>query len=161
SRIPAFAYLLAQHTVLGMIFPVWRRRLADHHWYHDENFTREHSREVEVLPGSCLMMRREDIVLNDALKLYFPEDDLAQRYRGRRCYFLADAKITHREKSSTRSWLATRIYFEDMMIYVRTHHGLLRMALLWLFSRPLYAAMWLKAKQGGQSGGSPHTDAAN
>ncbi|MEM6530954.1 MAG: hypothetical protein AAF653_21835, partial [Chloroflexota bacterium] len=146
SRIPTFAYLLAQHTVLGMIFPAWRGRLADHHWYRDENFTREHTREVEVLPGSCLLMRREDILLNGALKLYFPEDDLAQRFRGRRFYFLADAKITHREKSSTHSWLATRIYFEDMLIYTRTHHGWWRMALLWLLSCPLYGAMWVKAK---------------
>ena len=61
-----------------------------------------------------------------------------------RAYFLADAKIKHHEKSSTRSWFATRIFFRDLLVYCRVRFGLTRMLLLWLLSRPVYWLMWLK-----------------
>lgn len=148
SRIPSYPYLLMMHTPLGWLMPSYKRRLMSHHWYDDENFTREHSRDVSVLPGSCLLMRRANIRLDDDLLLYFPEDDLAQRFKNRKFHFVADAKITHREKSATRSWLAARIYFRDMLIYTRKHHKKGRATLLWMLTRPLWIAMWLRAKLG-------------
>ena len=89
------------------------------------------------------MMRREDIWLDDDLLLYFPEDTLAQNQE-RKFRFLGAARITHHEKSSTRSFFATRIFFRDMLVYCRKQHGLSRMLLLWLLSRPVYWLMWLK-----------------
>ena len=58
--------------------------------------------------------------------------------------FLAAAKIVHHEKSSTRSFFATRIFFRDMLVYCRKQHGGARMLLLWCLSRPLLWLMWLK-----------------
>jgi hypothetical protein len=143
SRAPTYAYLLLMHTPLGWGLRAWRDRLAARHWYAD--WDRETDYDVAVMPGSCTLMRRRDLWLDDRLRLYFPEDDLARRLRSK-CRYLADAQIIHREKSVTQSWLATRIYFRDMLVYTRQHHGPLALALLWLLSRPLLIGLWLKRK---------------
>jgi len=143
SRIPTYAYLLVNHTPL-LIFRGWQVRLNAHHWYGD--WGGDTDRDVEVLPGSCLMMRRDDLRLDSDLKLYFPEDDLARRFEGRKFRFLADGFIIHNEKSVTTSWLATEIYFRDMLIYVRKYHGAAGWGLLWLLSRPLLWGMRYRAR---------------
>lgn len=144
SKIPSYFSLLLNYTALGYLFPTAKRRVQANLLYAD--WDRESSREVKVIPGSCTLMRRQDIRLDDDLLLYFPEDALAQRHR-RPFYFLADAKIEHHEKSSTRTWLARDIFFRDMLVYCRKHHGRLAMLLLWLLSRPVYWAMWLKNRR--------------
>lgn len=141
SRVPTYAYLLLEHTPLGWLFPGWRGRVAARHWYAD--WGRESDRDVEVLPGSCLLMRR-GLQLDGDLLLYFPEDDLARRTPGAKWRYLADAVIIHKEKSVTRTWRATEIYFRDLLVYTRKHHGTARAALVWLLSRPLLWGLALK-----------------
>jgi hypothetical protein len=140
SRRPTYAYLLANHTPLVWLRPGWRARLNAAQWYAD--WSRQSDRDVEVVPGSCIMMRRAALWLDDDLLLYFPEDTLAAP--GRVFRFVAAARIVHREKSVTRSWLATRIYFRDLLVYTRKQHGSASAALLWLLSRPLLWGMALK-----------------
>ena len=144
SKIPSYHSLLLNYTALGYLFPTAKRRVQADLLYAD--WDRESSREVEVIPGSCTLMRRGDIRLDDDLLLYFPEDTLAQSYR-RPFYFLADAKIEHHEKSSTQTRLAATLFFRDMFVYCRKHHGILSMLLLWCLSRPVYWAMWLKNRR--------------
>ena len=141
ARLPGFRHLLLSYTVLGYLLPPLKRRLHREAVYGD--WDRRSDRDVAAIPGACTMMRRGDIRLDDDLLLYFPEEDLAQRQR-KPMRFLADARIQHHEKSSTRNWLATSIFFRDLLVYCRKHHGLGRMLLLWLLSRPLYWLMWLK-----------------
>jgi hypothetical protein len=143
SRLPGFINLLIEHSLLRLIPALTesRRRVR---WYAD--WGRDTDRDVEVAPGSCVLLRREDATLNGDLRLYFPEEDLAQRLQ-RSFRFVAGAHIVHHEKASTRSWVATAVYFDDLMIYTLNYHGRLAAGLLWLFSRPLYAAMWLAAQQ--------------
>ena len=88
------------------------------------------------------MTRREDILLDDDLLLYFPEEALARRHQ-KPMRFLAAARVMHHEKSSTRNWFATRVFFRDLLVYCRKHHGAKHMLLLWLLSRPVYWLMWL------------------
>jgi GT2 family glycosyltransferase len=141
SRLPTYPYLLLNYTPLGWLLRGAKARANARHWY--DGWARDTDHAVEVIPGSCTMFRRGAARLNDALKLYFPEDDLGQRMKLRGFAFVAAARIIHREKSATNNWNATRIYFRDLMIYCRTWHGPARAALLWLFSRPLLAALWL------------------
>jgi GT2 family glycosyltransferase len=143
SRVPTLGYLFANHTPL-MLRKSWHARLNAHHWY--EGWDRDSDQDVEVVPGSCTIMRREDIYLDDDLRLYFPEDDLAKRTK-KPFRFLAAAHITHHEKAATQNWSATRNYYRDLFIYTRKHHGWLMMALLWLMSRPVYWGMWWKNRQ--------------
>lgn len=137
SRIPTYRYLLLTQTPLQWLFPAARQRAQDHHWYTDKGWHRERDFDVQAVPGSCTLMRRAEIHLNDDLRLYFPEEDLARQTDGRLFRFLASPPIIHREKSATRSPLAMRIYFEDMITYTRRYHGRLRAVILWAFSRPL------------------------
>lgn len=141
SEILPYQHLLLSHTVLGALLPGRKRRLHQALFY--GGWARETDRDVAVIPGSCTMMRRSDIWLDDDLLLYFPEDALAQRLGGK-ARFLASAKIAHHEKSSTRNWFASTIFFRDMLVYCRKQHGAARMLLLWLLSRPVYWLMWLK-----------------
>lgn len=143
SRVPTYVYLLLEHTPLGWLFRGWRARVSARHWY--AGWARDADCDVDVLPGSCLMARR-GFALDADLLLYFPEDDLARRTPGAKYRFLAEAVIIHKEKSVTRTWLATQIYFRDLLVYARKHHGMARAALLWLLSRPLLWGMALKRK---------------
>lgn len=128
SQRSTFAYLVRAH-ILGTG--------VSNHWYN--GWQRDTDRDVSVVPGSCLMTRREGFRLDERFKLYFVEDDLPGRYR-----FLAGVSIVHREKSSTRNWQATRVYFADMLAFTHKHYGAACMVLLWLISRPLYWGMWVK-----------------
>ncbi len=143
SRLPPYSYLVLNHTPVGWVFRKWRRLENTELWY--ESWGREIDYDVEVIPGSCTLMRRADIMLDGDLLLYFPEEDLSQRFPGKRRY-LAGARIIHREKSTTQTWLATKIYFRDMLVYTRKHHGIVAAVLLWLLSRPVLWGMTLKQR---------------
>ncbi len=142
SHIPTYPYLLLNHTLLGWFLWGWRNRLNAQHWYAD--WDRTSDRDIEVLPGSCLLMRRDDLTLTADCLLYFPEDDLAQRYREERFRFLSTTFITHHEKSVTQSWLATLVYYRDLLRYTRRYHGAMAAATLWVLSRPLLWGMGIK-----------------
>ncbi len=143
ARIPDFMNLLLDYSLLGYLLPWLRRRRHARLVYAD--WDRRSDRDVEAIPGSCTLTRRRDAGLDDELLLYFPEETLARRLGGR-MRFLASARITHHEKSSTRSFFATRIFFRDMLVYTRKQHGAGAMLLLWLLSRPVYWAMWLRRR---------------
>ena len=141
ARVPTFQDLLLAYTPLGFLLPTLKRSLQAHATYAD--WDRRSDRDVEAIPGACTMMRRVDARLDEDLLLYFPEETLARQH-AKPMRFLAAARVLHHEKSSTRSWLATRVFFRDLLVYCRKHHGAARMLLLWLLSRPIYWLMWLK-----------------
>lgn len=144
SKIPTYASLLLNYTPLGLLLSPIKQGINRDLWY--DGWERDTSREVEIIPGSCNLMHKDDIRLDDDLLLYFPEDTLAQKHQ-RPAYFLVDAKIEHHEKAVTQTWSATSIFFRDMFVYTQKHHGLLAMGVLWLLSRPLYWGMWLKSSK--------------
>ncbi len=135
SRAPSLRYLLLTQTALRWLLPGPRKQAEAHHWYAD--WERDRDFDVEAAPGSCVCMRRADLWLDESLKLYFNEDDLARRFLGRRFRFLAAPAIVHREKSATRTASASRLYFGDLLTYTRKWHGRDVAALMWLLSRPL------------------------
>lgn len=157
SRIPTLAYLLWTQTALRFLRPAHVRALDQAHYYGD--WTRETERDVEAMPGSCCLMRRDELRLNDDLWLYFPEDDLARRHAGRKFRFLASHTIIHREKAATRTARATQVYFRDLFIYTRAHHGRAAALLMATSARPLaWALAWrwrLRTRAMGRS--SPPT----
>lgn len=144
SRIPTFRYLLLTQTPLRWLLPGMRRQAERHHWYDDDGWDRTADFDVQAIPGSCTLMRRADLRLDERMLLYFNEDDLARRFAGRKFRFLASPWIEHREKSVTRSAVANRLYFRDMIAYARIHHGGAGAALLWLATRPLLWAIQLR-----------------
>ena len=141
SRIPTWPCLLLTHALPAQLPVPWRRRLAARQCY--AGWRRDSDHDVEVLPGSCLLMRRAQLWLDEDLLLYFPEDTLAHGFAGARFRFLSGSYLTHFEKSATRpTRFAWRVYWRDLLVYTRKQHGQTRATLLWLFTRPLY---WLTA----------------
>ena len=138
SEIPTYISLLLDYSLLGYLLPTTKKRVHDELYYAD--WDRQSRRDVKVIPGSCTLMRKHDLRLDDDLLLYFPEDSLAREHQGNAC-LLPDARILHHEKSSTQSWFATSIFFRDLLVYCHKRHGTLRMLLLWLLSRPVYWTM--------------------
>jgi hypothetical protein len=151
SRIASFQYLLLTQTVLRLLLVKAARRSEARHYYQDDGWDRTSDRDVEAIPGSCTLMRRADLHLSEALLLYFNEDDLARRFAGRRFRFLCSPAIEHREKSVTRSAHASRLYFRDLVVYTRLHHGTLQAAMIWLLSRPLAWGVTLRWRFGRHS----------
>jgi N-acetylglucosaminyl-diphospho-decaprenol L-rhamnosyltransferase len=142
SRKITFEYLLLTHTMLGWLLPGAKRTAEAAHWY--GSWQRDRDYDVETMPGSCTLMRRGELEYDGDLFLYFPEDDLAHRFAGRKFRFLSEGYITHREKSSTRSWRAIAIYYRDLMVFMRKHYGRIASLVLWLLSRPLYWGMAIR-----------------
>lgn len=144
SRIPALRYLLLTQTPLRWLLPGARRKAEGSHWY--SNWDRSTDADVEVMPGSCTCMRRANLWLDDSLRLYFCEDDLANRFAGRKFRYLAAPAVIHREKAATRSAIASRLYFNDLITYTRKWHGRGAARALRVLSWPLAWAIALRWK---------------
>ncbi|MCS6835218.1 MAG: glycosyltransferase family 2 protein [Anaerolineae bacterium] len=157
SLYPRYADLLLGYTFLGVLLPWWRARRRWRAWYAD--WARDSTRRVEVAPGSCILARREALarvgVFDPRQKLYFTEDDLCRRLgqAGYGILFVAEATLLHYERSSTRQVqrTATRLYFDDMLIYCRNWYGPLAAMLLALLAAPTRWLMDLAQRWRGES----------
>ncbi|MBI5958825.1 MAG: glycosyltransferase family 2 protein [Chloroflexi bacterium] len=150
SKLAGFLDLLFDYTLLGPLLKPWRDRRRREMWY--EGWDRATNHVVEVAPGSNLMVRRAVLdqsgLFDEALKLYFTEDDLCRRILGTGCeiHFVAGATIQHEEHASINKVqrIATHIYFNDLITYMRKYHGRPAAALLAVLVFPTRAAMYLK-----------------
>ena len=144
SRRPTFAYLCWQYSALGWLWPGRRRARWRHHSYGE--WPRESDRDIAVMPGSCYLMRRGELRLDERYLLYFWEDAhaAARQRAGRplRIRYLSAARVLHHESRSTRNRRAQRVFFRDLAVYIRRHHGALARALWWLCALPL--RLWLE-----------------
>ncbi|GAB4575033.1 MAG: hypothetical protein Kow0077_24560 [Anaerolineae bacterium] len=119
-------------TFVGSLLPGLRNRLRAQMWYAD--WDRMSDRDVDVAPGSCMLIPRHVIetvgAFDETMPMYFSDDDLCWRIwqAGYRIHYLADATLTHAERSTTRhiSKRARALYYHDLNVYARKHFGLLR-----------------------------------
>lgn len=153
SRVPSYLDLLLGYTFVGVVLAPLRDRLRRAMWYDD--WARDTTRPVAVIPGSCMLIRREWLfgLFDPALKLYFPEDDLCRRIlqAGGAIHFVAEALILHEEHASVKQAqrLASRIYFDDLITFTRKHYGSLAAAVLRALIVPTRAAMdWVQRRRG-------------
>jgi GT2 family glycosyltransferase len=151
SRFPTYPYLMLGHTFLGFLLRGRLAAIRREMWYAD--WDRESTRAVEVAPGSALIGRRTLLdrrrYFDERLRLYFTEDDLCRRVRdaGAEIHYVAEATLVHREHASVSQVrrLATRIYFDDMIVFARKYYGARRAALLRALALPTRLAMELKS----------------
>ncbi len=142
SRVPGYLDLLLGYSFLGANLWFWRNRRRARMWYVD--WARNSTRAVEVIPGSCWLSPRALLDrlggFDSSLRLYFPEDDLCRRMLAAGCelHFLADAVILHEEHASTRlaQRFASRVYFDDLLVFARKWHGRSAARLLRLLVAP-------------------------
>jgi GT2 family glycosyltransferase len=147
ARDPTRAVLLLDYTPVGLLLGPLRRRTLDRHWYGD--WDRTNARDVDVLPGSCLMVRREALQrvggFDERLLMYFAEDDWCRRIRqaGYRAAYRPVGGVVHPEGTSVRQVArhARRLYFADLVRYARTRHGGASAAILWVTTRPTLWAL--------------------
>lgn len=152
ARFVSFTQLLLQYTCLGVVCAGWRRRLVADLRYGDWDRTSE--REVEVVPGSLMMVRREAIAatqgFDERLRLYFTDDDWCWRIRhaGFRLAYVPVGATVHREMSSARQVpdLARRLYFEDMIRYAGIRFGWWRAGVLRVLTWPTRLALAAAAR---------------
>ena len=157
SEERSFLTLLLEHTPLGFLLAPLRARLEAREWY--ASWDRESEREVGVLPGSLLFVRREAIAsvggLDERLRLYFAEDDWCRRFReaGHGVRYLPIGAVVHPEGASVRQTprAARRIFFEDLVRYTEMRFGRSRARLLSLLAWPLGAALDLSGRLRGET----------
>ncbi len=127
ARFPTFELLLLDHTFLGAL--PRRRELRAKAWYAD--WDRLSEREVDVIPGSLILMRRDVLRavggFDERFRLYFAEDDWCFRVRqaGLKTMYTPVGGVIHPESASVQQIqrLARRIYFEDLTAYARKYFG--------------------------------------
>ncbi len=142
SRAWTYAGCLLESTPLGAVRPDARRQMR--RWARYEPWDRSSERDVDVLPGSCLMVRRSVLdrvgAFDERFRLYFAEDDWCLRIRaaGFIVRYAPVGTVVHPESESVAQSrrLARRLYLEDMGRYARKHFGRRRAILLNAMARP-------------------------
>jgi GT2 family glycosyltransferase len=156
SRFTTFGYLVLNYTFLGKLYrwlsPRAWQSLQDWLWYAD--WDRRTAREIDVLPGSAIIARRE--VWSAAgyfdlrLKMYFSDDYFSRRVQalGLRTLYLPSDGILHYEGSSAKQIgaRALNLYLRDLIVYTALVHGKLAAALLALLLIPTWLVQQLKAR---------------
>lgn len=129
SMTPRYLDLLLGYTFIGAIFSAWRDKRRKMMFY--DGWQRDSVKSIEVAPDSNLMSPRDvllDIgIFDDKLKLYFTEDDICRRIidSGKAVYFVPDALLLHHEHASVEQVqrLASKIYFDDLLIFCKKYYG--------------------------------------
>lgn len=142
SEQTTYSDLLLGYTFLGVIFSGQRAQSRQHMWY--DSWNRQSNRSIGIAPGSCIMASRELLlsfgVFDEALKLYFTDDDLCRDIlaTGKEIHFVAEAILLHYEHASVEQVqrLASQIYFDDLVTFCRKHHGTARALLLQVLMIP-------------------------
>ena len=151
AQFSSFPYFLLEHTFLGLILNGRARKLRQATCYGE--WDRSTARQVDVLPGSFIMTRREVLLSvgshDERFRLYFSDDDWCNRLSraGFRAVYLPTACGIHQEGASTRQLgrLARRIFFEDMIAYAAKYFGRWPARWLWLLCWPSRLGRELKA----------------
>ncbi|NLF01330.1 MAG: glycosyltransferase family 2 protein [Anaerolineales bacterium] len=109
------------HPVLTPGREFWRLLFLERLWpratYHQHLWDRETPREVEVIKGACLVLRREALdqvgLLDEQYFMYSEEMDLCHRLQqaGWQLYWVPQAKVTHYGEASSRQ-RAEAMYIE-------------------------------------------------
>jgi N-acetylglucosaminyl-diphospho-decaprenol L-rhamnosyltransferase len=100
-------------------------------------------RQVDVIPGACMLLRREALddvgLLDESYFMYSEETDLCRRLHVRRweVWYVPEARITHLGGQSTRQMRTAMVLalYRSKVRYMAIHHGALHaLALRTLFT---------------------------
>lgn len=124
-----FGSALIGLSFLQSIFP--KNKVAQQFWLTD--WDRKTTREVGVINGACMMVRRKDFEqvggFDESFFLYWEENDLCNRLKklGKKILFLSEVSVGHvREQSMRQSPVDTSTFFRrSRSIYLRKQCGIL------------------------------------
>lgn len=156
SRFTGFGYLILHYTLIGKVwgalFPASIRRIEGHLWYAD--WDRLSAREVDVLPGCCIIAHREVWrqagAFDARMKMYFSDDYFSRRVQalGKRTEYLITDGLIHYEGASAKqvsAW-ALRVYLADLLTYTRLVFGPAAWLILGVLLIPTYLVQRLRAR---------------
>lgn len=135
SRFPTFLICLIENTVLRKIFSKSKilRKYRINDWNRDTIY------DVDAIPGSCIMVKREIIgeigELDEHIFMYFESADWCYRIKqkGWRICFIPNAQVIHyehRSASQVNKFEQGRIYRQSACYFVKKHYGLCKYILL-------------------------------
>jgi len=114
---------------------------ANHYWL--VGWDKKIAKEVAVVPGSALMIRKDVFEklggFDENFFLYFEESDLCRRARqaGWQVFFHPKAKVIHFwSKSTPKGKKPKQIFQQSRFYYFKKHYGWLTAFLLEIFLRP-------------------------
>jgi GT2 family glycosyltransferase len=124
---PSLGIMFFRALYLDKLFPGNRWAGANYMSYWDHNTIRE----VDVIQGSCMFVRREVLEqvgpLDERFFMYYEETDWCYRtkQRGWKIYFTPEAEIIHYggQSSSRQSAKMSVVYHQSLLGYFRKHHG--------------------------------------
>jgi GT2 family glycosyltransferase len=124
---PHLRIMLCRSLYLDKLFPRSRWFGADYlsQWSHDT------VREVDVIKGCCMLVRREVVdqigLLDERFFIYYEETDWCYRavQQGWKVSFTPDAEVIHygEQTTSRQSPRMTLIQRQSLLKYFRKHHG--------------------------------------
>jgi N-acetylglucosaminyl-diphospho-decaprenol L-rhamnosyltransferase len=152
SRFPTYWFLVLNYTFIGKVLAGQKRALNDWLWYRD--WDRRTPRDIDVLPGSCIIAPRalwQQIGgFHASMPMYFSDDyfSLMVQRAGLRTRYLCSDGIVHYEGMSAKqvSVWALRTYLHDLIAYTRLRFGVLAAGVLAVLLVPTWLVMWLKAR---------------
>ena len=157
SRAVTLGYLLFRYTFIGKLFARRLRAYEEWLWYGD--WDRATVRDIEVLPGCCIIAPKAVWTAvggyDERLPMYFSDNYLSRAVQrlGRRTVYLVSDGIIHYEGASTRgpnrrvlSARALNVYLRDLLTYTGLVFGRPAQALLAVLLIPTWIVQRLKAR---------------
>jgi GT2 family glycosyltransferase len=149
ARFASYPYLVLEYGLPGFVFRGARDAHRRERMYH--NWQRDQVKQIDVAPGSFLMLRSELITeiggFDERLKLYFTDDDLCVRVAeaGSRILYLPAARAIHMggASASQNPGLSRQIFFSDLQAYAKKHFGIGPARILGFLTRPTLLGLTL------------------
>jgi GT2 family glycosyltransferase len=160
-RFTPFWFLILNYSFLAKIFPQQRQKANAWLWY--ANWDRRTAQAIDVLPGSCILARRDvwqKVGGFDArMKMYFSDDYLSRAVAklGLERWYLPSDGIIHLEGATAKqmSVWALDMYMRDLLIYARLVYGWWRAALLAMLIFPTWMISRWRAQKAAPDGAPP------
>lgn len=130
SKFPKLQNAIFNYTFLRLFMPRISRRLRHDYFYGD--WDRSSSKEVDVVPDSAIIVRKEILfrvgMYDEQFLLYYTEDDLCRRIKrqGWKIIYIPIGNIIHHEQKSVKKESArkiSKIYQNDMLKYNLKYYG--------------------------------------
>lgn len=156
SRLPSPAIELLESSILfqklATPFKKFTQKYLDRYRY--KGWDRKSTREVDVLPGSFIIARKELLqkigFLDEDLLFFYGEADYCQRAKkaGYFSYHCGKVTFTHLRSKAISKWLPFKRYQiteHDMLVYYKKYFGVFWFLILWLLLRPNWIYWKLKS----------------
>jgi len=115
---------------LSFIDKIFPNNLISKKYYY-LNWNKKKNKEVDVLPGSAMFIRRSIFEkvkgFDESFFLYFEENDLCIRIKklGHKLYIISNAKfIHHHEVSTSQKKDKDKVFNQSRFLYFKKYHGL-------------------------------------